>query len=328
MTHRLKKVNLSIVVPLHNEEENVARLLERIHGCVAPLGKSYEVILIDDGSKDRTFEILQELKKGDSRLRIIKFRGNFGQSAATAAGFDLADGEVIITMDGDLQNDPSDVPRLLEKLEEGYEVVSGWRKSRKDKLLLRKIPSRIANRIICKVTDVRLHDTGCALKAYRSEIIKQLNLYGELHRFLPALARIQGARIAEIEVKHHPRLYGKSKYNLTRTYKVIMDLMSLHLFIRYLRHPLHFFGTLSAGFIVLATSLVIWMLLQVLRMGASQEEFNNLLTVIFLLFATGFQMLFVGLVGELIVKTGQRRRFTYSTTLSIMPGPQKQKATR
>lgn len=309
MTDAARKIDLSIVVPLHNEEENVARLHEQINSCMAPLGKIYEVILIDDGSTDRTFEILHELKKQDPRLRVIKFRSNFGQSAATAAGFDLAEGEVIITMDGDLQNDPSDVPRLLEKLEEGYDVVSGWRKSRKDKLLLRKIPSRIANRIICKVTDVQLHDTGCALKAYRSEIVKQLNLYGELHRFLPALARIQGARIAEIEVKHHPRLFGKSKYNLTRTYKVIMDLMSLHLFIRYLRHPLHFFGTLSLGFGAVATALMIWMLFQVFGAGALQEEFNNLLTIIFLLFATGFQMLFVGLVGELIVKTGQRRRF-------------------
>ena len=300
-------MRLSIVVPLYNEEENVARLHEKIHASLAPLAMSYEIILVDDGSSDRTFEILEGIKKNDPLLRVIKFRGNFGQSAATAAGFDLARGEVIITMDGDLQNDPADIPRILQKLDEGYDVVSGWRKSRKDKLLLRKVPSTIANRLICKVTDVQLHDTGCALKAYRSEIVKRLNLYGELHRFLPALARIEGARIAELEVNHHPRLYGKSKYNLTRTYKVIMDLMSLHLFIRYLRYPLHFFGALGAALIFLAMALTGWMFYEVLMSGAPQEEFNNLLTIAFLFFAAGFQMFFVGLLAELIVKTGQRR---------------------
>jgi glycosyltransferase involved in cell wall biosynthesis len=307
MKNKLEKVQLAVVVPLYNEEENVVRLYEKIHASLRPLQKSYEIILVDDGSTDRTFEILEQLKQNDPFLRVIKFRGNFGQSAATAAGFDLARGEVIITMDGDLQNDPSDIPRILEKLEQGYDVVSGWRKSRKDKLLLRKVPSKIANRIICKVTDVQLHDTGCALKAYRAEIVKRLNLYGELHRFLPALARIEGAKIAEMEVQHHPRLFGASKYNLTRTYKVLMDLMSLHLFIRYLQHPAHFFGIIGAALIFLAMALTGWMFYEVLMRAAPQEEFNNLLTIAFLFFAAGFQMFFVGLLAELIVKTGQRR---------------------
>jgi glycosyltransferase involved in cell wall biosynthesis len=307
MKSRAEKFDLSIVIPLHNEEENVARLHEKLHASLSPLGKSYEIILVDDGSTDRTFEILEEIKKNDPLLRVIKFRGNFGQSAATAAGFDLANGEVIITLDGDLQNDPADIPRILQKLDEGYDVVSGWRKSRKDKLLLRKVPSKIANRIICKVTDVQLHDTGCALKAYRSEIVKRINLYGELHRFLPALARIEGARIAEMEVTHHPRLFGKSKYNLTRTYKVIMDLISLHLFIRYLRHPSHFFGVIGVALILVSMALVGWMAYGMLVSNAPQEEFNNVLTITFLLIATGFQMFFVGLLAELIVKTGKRR---------------------
>ncbi len=307
MKNESEKVHLSIVVPLHNEEENVTRLHEKIHASLAPTGKSYEIILVDDGSTDGTFEVLEKLSKGDPLLHVIKFRGNFGQSAATAAGFDLARGEVIITMDGDLQNDPADIPRILKKLDEGYDLVSGWRKSRKDRLLLRKVPSKIANHIICKVTDVQLHDTGCALKAYRSEIVKRLNLYGELHRFLPALARIEGARIAEMEVQHHPRLFGASKYNLTRTYKVIMDLMSLHLFIRYLQHPAHFFGIIGAALIFLAMVLTGWMFYEVLMRSAPQEEFNNLLTIAFLFFTAGFQMFFVGLLAELIVKTGQRR---------------------
>lgn len=300
-------VELSIVIPLYNEEENVAQLHEKLHCSLRPLEKSYEIILVDDGSTDRTFEILRRLKINDPLLRVIKFRGNFGQSAATAAGFDVATGEVIITLDGDLQNDPTDIPRILQKLDEGYDVVSGWRKSRKDKLLLRKVPSTIANRIICRVTDVRLHDTGCALKAYRSDIVKRINLYGELHRFLPALARIEGARIAEMEVAHHPRLFGKSKYNLTRTYKVIMDLMSLHLFIRYLRHPAHFFGLIGATLILVSMALVAWMAYGIVVIRAPQEEINNVLTITFLLVATGFQMFFIGLLAELIVKTGKRR---------------------
>ena len=307
MKVRSEKVELSIVIPLHNEEENVARLHEKLHASLSPIGKSYEIILVDDGSTDRTFEILESLSKNDPLLRVIKFRGNFGQSAATAAGFDLAIGDVIITLDGDLQNDPADIPRILQKLDEGYDVVSGWRKSRKDKLLLRKVPSKIANRIICKVTNVQLHDTGCALKAYRSEIVRRINLYGELHRFLPALARIEGARIAEMEVTHHPRLFGKSKYNLTRTYKVIMDLMSLHLFIRYLRHPSHFFGVIGATLMLASMVLVAWMTYGMLVSNAPQEEINNILTITFLLIATGFQMFFVGLLAELIVKTGKRR---------------------
>jgi glycosyltransferase involved in cell wall biosynthesis len=307
MRNKSENCELSIVIPLHNEEENVARLHEKLHASLSPIGKSYEIILVDDGSTDRTFEILEEIKENDPLLRVIKFRGNFGQSAATAAGFDLASGEVIITLDGDLQNDPADIPRILQKLDEGYDVVSGWRKSRKDKLLLRKIPSMIANRIICKVTDVQLHDTGCALKAYRAEIVKRINLYGELHRFLPALARIEGARIAEMEVTHHPRLFGKSKYNLTRTYKVIMDLMSLHLFIRYLRHPAHFFGVIGATLMLASIALVAWMAYGMLVSNVPQEEFNNILTITFLLIATGFQMFFVGLLAELIVKTGKRR---------------------
>ena len=307
MSHASAPLELSIVIPLHNEEESVAHLHERLTATLRPLGKSYELILVDDGSTDRTFAILERLKATDPRLRVIKFRGNYGQSAATAAGFELSRGDIVITMDGDLQNDPADIPRVVEKMAQGYDVVSGWRRNRKDKLLVRKIPSMIANRLICKVTDVQLHDTGCALKAYRGEIVKRINLYGELHRFLPALARIEGARIAEIEVTHHPRLYGKSKYNLTRTYKVIMDLMSLNLFIRYLRHPLHFFGTIGVTLLTLSTALMVWMFTQVLISVAPPETFNNFLTITFLFVATGFQMLFVGLLGELIVRTGQRR---------------------
>ena len=217
------KINISVVIPIYNEEENVALLYESITNVLSKLKQGYEIIMVDDGSKDKTLPILREIQKNDSHLRVIKFRGNFGQSAAMAAGFEAARGENVVAMDGDLQNDPKDIPMLLDKLDEGYDVVSGWRKNRKDKFLIRKVPSKIANRLICSVTGVELHDTGCSLKAFRKEVIKRISLYGELHRFIPALAKLEGAKITEVVVNHHARKYGVSKYNITRTFRVIMD---------------------------------------------------------------------------------------------------------
>ncbi|RLG29512.1 glycosyltransferase [Methanosarcinales archaeon] len=222
---------VSIVIPIYNEEENVALLHQSITEVMRHTNKSYEIIMVDDGSTDSTLSVLRGIQKNDSHLRIIKFRGNFGQSAAMAAGFEAARGETVVAMDGDLQNDPQDIPKLLDKLAEGYDVVSGWRKNRKDKLIVRKVPSKIANRLICSVTGVKLHDTGCSLKAFKREIIKRISLYGELHRFIPALAKLEGAKITEMVVNHHPRKYGKSKYNITRTFRVIMDLTTLYLFL-------------------------------------------------------------------------------------------------
>ena len=302
-----KHIEISLVVPLYNEEENIKLLHTKISDVLNGLGKAYEIIFIDDGSNDRTFELLKEIHDENQNVRIIKFRGNFGQSAAMAAGFDEAKGEYVFAMDGDLQNDPRDIPRLLEKLEEGYDVVSGWRKNRKDKLVIRKIPSRIANKLICRVTGVTLHDTGCSLKVFRSEIIKRINLYGELHRFIPALAKIEGARITEMVVDHHERKFGKSKYNITRTFRVIVDLMAMNLFIRYLKTPLRFFGKIGTWFLLSGFVSILWILYRVYLFNKPLTDVNILLTSVFLFMATGIQFFVWGLLADLIVKTGKRK---------------------
>lgn len=312
-----QRVDLSLVIPLYNEEENVKPLYLSIKKVMDALNKSYEIIFIDDGSTDGTFRGLEELGNEDKNVKVIKFRGNFGQSAAMAAGFEAARGEVVISMDGDLQNDPKDIPRLLQKLKEGYDVVSGWRKNRKDKLLLRKIPSKIANWLICSITKVKLHDTGCSLKAYRSEIVKRINLYGELHRFLPALAKIEGARIAEIVVDHHPRRFGKSKYKITRTFKVIMDLITLNLLMKYLHRPLQFFGSLGVMLIFLGCATILWVMSRSLISRIPVIENNILITLAFLLFVGGVQFLFFGLLADLIVKTGRRKRLYLLETRGV-----------
>ena len=210
INYKKYKPALSVVVPVYNERENIPLLYGAIKQVCERLQKPYEMVFVDDGSNDGSRSVLKELAAGDSRLCVVFLRRNFGQSAAMAAGFQKSRGEVVVAMDGDLQNDPEDIPGLLKKIDEGYDVVSGWRKNRKDKLFIRKIPSRIANLLITSVTDVRLHDTGCSLKAFRRNVINQIRVYGELHRFIPALARIEGARIAEIVVNHHPRKYGRS----------------------------------------------------------------------------------------------------------------------
>ncbi|UCE05481.1 MAG: glycosyltransferase family 2 protein [bacterium] len=302
-----KHIEISLVVPLYNEEENVKLLHSKIRDVLDRSGKSYEIIFIDDGSRDKTFDILKAIHDENPKVKIIKFRGNFGQSAAMAAGFDAAKGEYVFALDGDLQNDPKDIPRLLEKLEEGYDVVSGWRKDRKDKLIIRKIPSRIANKLICMVTGVHLHDTGCSLKAFRSEIIKRINLYGELHRFIPALAKIEGARITEIVVSHHPRKYGKSKYKLTRTFRVIEDLMAMNLFIKYLKTPLRFFGKVGTLFIIFGFISILWILYRIYLFNKPLIDINILLISLFLFFATGVQFFVWGLLADLIVRTGKRK---------------------
>lgn len=302
-----KQIEISLVIPLYNEEESVRILHDRIRGTVDNLDKAYEIIFIDDGSKDRTFDLLKEIHVENPEVKIIKFRGNFGQSAAMAAGFDAARGEYVFAMDGDLQNDPKDIPRLLEKLEEGYDVVSGWRKNRKDKLVIRKVPSRIANKLICKVTGVKLHDTGCSLKVFRSEIIKRINLYGELHRFIPALSKIEGARIAEIVVDHHSRKFGKSKYNITRTFRVIVDLMAMNLFIRYLKTPLRFFGKIGTWFLISGFVSILWIFYRVYLFNKPLTDVNILLTSVFLFMATGVQFFVWGFLADLIVKTGKRK---------------------
>ncbi len=260
---------------------------------LADLGKTYEVIFIDDGSTDGTRELLRKLAAQNRHLRAILFRANFGQSAAMAAGFTATRGEIVIAMDGDLQNDPADIPLLLEQLEHGHDMVSGWRKDRKDSFLIRKIPSKIANRLICSITDVRLHDTGCSLKAFRGDLLRRISLYGELHRFIPALMRIEGAKIAEMPVRHHARQFGKSKYNLSRTFRVIMDLTTIRLLMRHLRNPLSFFATFSFLFFLLGTAVFFCVCLSHRHPRTNADCLNILLILTVLLWATAMQFSFL-----------------------------------
>ncbi|MBD3384877.1 glycosyltransferase [candidate division KSB1 bacterium] len=304
---KLSAPYLSIVVPFYNEEENVHRLWQRLRDVVKAYGKSYQVIFVDDGSSDKTRQFVIDLANQEKAVSAILFRANFGQSAAMAAGFAHTRGQVVIAMDGDLQNDPADIPVLVEKLEQGYDVVAGWRKNRKDKLLVRKIPSKIANRIICSTTGVFLHDTGCSLKAFRGEMLRNISLYGELHRFIPALMRMEGANITELAVHHHARKYGKSKYNLTRTFRVILDLTTIRLLMRHLKNPLSFFAAFSFFFLFSGLVAFSYGFYKVMILDVPFEQVNILLTITVLLIASGLQFLFLGLIGRMVVESGSRR---------------------
>jgi glycosyltransferase involved in cell wall biosynthesis len=253
VTDVTKPPDLSVIVPFYNEEENIGRMHAAIAGALEPFGVPFEMIFVDDGSRDHTLERAIELAKGDSRLRIVKFRRNYGQTPAMAAGIEQAQGKVLVTMDGDLQNDPADIPLFLSKMDEGYDIVVGWRHDRQDKLVSRKIPSRIANWIIGKVTGVPIKDNGCSLKAYRASVIKQIPLYSEMHRFIPAMASIAGPRIAEIKVRHHARQFGSSKYGLSRIYKVLLDLMVIKTIASFTSRPLLWFTLLALPLLALGT---------------------------------------------------------------------------
>ncbi|MBA3531370.1 MAG: glycosyltransferase family 2 protein, partial [Ardenticatenales bacterium] len=261
----IDSVTLSVVIPLYNEEESIALLYERLTQALDLYGRSYELIIVDDGSTDGSFLRLRHLAQVDSRLRVVRFRRNFGQTAAFAAGFDHARGEIIVTMDADLQNDPRDIPVLVEQIEAGYDIVSGWRKERQDRFLDRKLPSVLANLLISNVTDVRLHDYGCSLKAYRRDILKEVRLYGELHRFIPALASQVGGTVTEVPVTHHARRFGRSKYGLSRTVRVILDLITVWFLGSYGTRPLHVFGTL--GFIAAGAGTLTGLYLTFVKLG-------------------------------------------------------------
>ena len=240
-----RPIRLSIVVPLYNEEESIPRLHAAIIGAVDPLGIEYEMVFVNDGSKDSSMAVASNIARTDPRLRVVNFRRNYGQTAAMAAGIEHARGEIVVTMDGDLQNDPADIGMLLEKIAEGYDIVVGWRFNRQDKLVSRKIPSRIANWLIGKVTGVPIKDNGCSLKAFRAALIKQIPLYSEMHRFIPAMAAISGPRIAQVKVRHHARQFGQSKYGLSRIYKVLLDLLVIKTISSFTSRPLVWFVTLS-----------------------------------------------------------------------------------
>jgi glycosyltransferase involved in cell wall biosynthesis len=296
-------LDLSVVIPLYNEEENVEPLYTQITEALEPTGLRYEIVVVNDGSCDRSFERLAALHARDLRLKVVCFRRNFGQTAAFAAGFDQAQGAVVVTMDADLQNDPADIPLLLEKINEGYDVVSGWRMERKDPFLSRRLPSMVANWLISEVTGVRLHDYGCSLKAYRSEVVKNVNLYGELHRFLPAIASYMGIAVAEVPVNHRARQFGRSKYgSVVRTVKVLLDLLTVRFLLSYSTRPIHIFGGLGLMALALGVAIGIYLTIIKFAYGAGLAE-RPLLLFAILLVMVGVQLITMGLLGELVVRT-------------------------
>src|SRR5215468_4213454 len=296
------KPDLSLFLPVLDEEENLPEMHAKITAALDSLGKPAEVIFVDDGSTDNSLQILKELAAADERVRVISLRRNYGQTAAMSAGIDAARGEILIPMDADLQNDPKDIARLLEKLDEGYDVVSGWRKNRQDKLVSRKIPSQIANKIISWIGGVPLHDYGCSLKAYRREVIQDVRLYGEMHRFIPIYASWAGARVTEIPVEHHARTMGKSKYGLSRTLKVVFDLMTIKFMASYQTKPIYVFG--SFGMLAFAISLFSGLYAVFLKIIHKADFVQTPLPVLcIVMFAVGVQFLLMGLLAEMLVRT-------------------------
>jgi glycosyltransferase involved in cell wall biosynthesis len=292
---------ISLFLPVLNEEPNLRPLHAKIDEALAVLGHTAEIIYVDDGSTDGSLEVLRELARRDPRVRVIALRRNYGQTAAMAAGIDAAQGKVLIPMDADLQNDPADIARLLDKLDEGFDVVSGWRKERQDKMVSRKIPSMIANRVISLIGGVHLHDYGCSLKAYRHEFLKEVKLYGEMHRFIPIYASWVGARVTEIPVQHHPRTMGKSKYGLSRTFKVMLDLMTIKFMASYHTKPIYVFGMFGFGAFSISAVAFLWALLR--KLGGESFIRNPLFSIAIVMFAVGVQFILMGLLAEMLVRT-------------------------
>ena len=293
----------SIVVPLHNEQENVTDLYDRLKAVMETNGESFEIVLVDDGSTDRSFQMLREIAAVDSRVTVVKLRRNFGQTSALAAGFDHARGEYIIAMDGDLQHDPADIPVFLAKISEGYDIVSGWRKRRIDNFWLRRFPSRVANWLMAKLSGVDIHDFGTTFKAYRREILDQVPLYGELHRFIPALASWHGASICEVPIQNVNRERGTSHYGISRTFRVFFDLITIRFLLRYLSRPLHFFGTFGMLSIMAGSGVTLWLVVQkFLHQTAIMANHGPLMIFAAVLLLAGLNMLAVGLLGEMQVR--------------------------
>ncbi len=295
-------LDVSVVVPIYNEEESIPTLHQRLTEELQKLDLSYEIIAIDDGSKDRSFALLEQLAATDPYLRVVRFRRNFGQTAAFSAGFDRARGEVIITIDADLQNDPADIGRLLAKMTEGYDVVSGWREKRQDPYWNRRLPSQIANALISWSTGVALHDYGCSLKAYRTDVVQNIQLYGELHRFIPAIASWQGVSVAELPVNHHARQFGKSKYGISRIVRVLLDLITVRFLLSYGTRPMQIFGLFGMISIAVGTFTGLYLVWLKLALGQSIGD-RPLLLLAVVLVILGFQFLSMGLIGELVVRT-------------------------
>jgi glycosyltransferase involved in cell wall biosynthesis len=314
-------MTVSIVVPLYNEEENVAVLHEQLKAVLSGLDTGWEIIYVDDGSGDDTLGILEGIQKGNENVVVLSLRRNFGQTAAFAAGFDFARGDVVITMDGDLQNDPKDIPKMLAAMK-GYDLVSGWRKNRQDPFLSRRFPSMIANWLISWVTGVKLHDYGCSLKAYKKDVIKNLRLYGEMHRFIPAMASWYGVKMTEIETTHHPRLRGKSKYGISRTLKVILDLITVKFLQSFSTKPIQFFGPMGVIFGLAGFCISGYLAFQKLLLGIAIGG-RPLLLLGVLLIIVGIQFVGMGLLGEMIVRVYHESQKKPIYALKKIAGPGK-----
>src|SRR5438128_8550174 len=297
------KPTVSIVVPFHNEEDNITELYARLHSVMEDVDWEYQFVFVDDGSTDLTYKRLRDLAAIDPRVAVVRLRRNFGQTAALAAGFAHCKCDYVIAMDGDLQHDPAEIPRFLEKLEEGYDVVSGWRKHRVDNLVLRKIPSRCANWLMAKLSGVNIHDFGTTFKAYRRDILEQIPLYGELHRFIPALASWHGASIVEVPIRNVHRERGNSHYGISRTFRVFFDLITIRFLLRYLSRPLHFFGTVGMLSILSGSGVAGWLLAQkFLKHSEVMAQHGPLMLFASVLLLAGFNMLAIGLLGEMQVR--------------------------
>lgn len=291
-----------MVVPIYNEDESLVPLVEELHAALRPTGKNYELVLVDDGSSDGSWALLDKLADSDPSLHLVRFRRNFGQTAAMQAGLDAARGRAVVTIDADLQNDPADIPMMLAKLEEGYDLVAGWRKSRKDAFLNRKLPSMLANRLISAATEVRLHDYGCTLKVMTSDIAKELRLYGEMHRFIPAVASWVGARILELPVNHRARRFGTSKYGIGRTLRVVLDLITVRFIQQYLGRPMQVFGLAGLFSLFLGFVTCTWLAVDKIAFGARLSD-RPLLLLGVLLIVVGLQLLSLGLVADVVSRT-------------------------
>jgi glycosyltransferase involved in cell wall biosynthesis len=294
---------LSIVIPIHNEEHSILPLYDRLTAVLEQVGRQYEILFVDDASTDRSFELLANLVETDGHLKVIRLRRNFGQTAALSAGFHEAKGEVVIAMDGDLQHAPEDIPALLEKIDEGYDIASGWRKHRVDNAISRKLPSRIANWLMAKASGVELRDFGTTFKAYRSEVLKDVNLYGELHRFIPALASFYGARVAEVPIRNTVRAAGGSHYGISRTFRVLFDILTIKFLLRYMTRPMHFFGSLGLAGTTFGAIIMFYLAVKKILGQDIVMEHGPLMVAGALLLLAGLMMFSTGLIGEMMMRT-------------------------
>ena len=296
-------MKLSIVVPVYNEEQNLPELFDQILETMKNVAYDWDVTFVDDGSKDASAEVMKQLQaRKPERVRNVIFRRNYGQTAAISAGIDHSDGDIVVLMDADLQNDPADIPLLLAELDKGYDVVSGWRKDRQDNTLTRTIPSRLANQLISSATGVRLHDYGCTLKAYRRDVLDNVNLYGEMHRFIPVYADDAGAKISEVVVHHHPRKHGKANYGLERTLKVVLDLVTVKFLMKYSKKPIYLFGGVGLGMMLIGLGLFVWLAIRrvITQIGVLTSPWFQIAVMLFLL---GFIAILMGLIAELLMRT-------------------------